>query len=77
MLRLTYALECPVCKQNFNGEKQTTTAQIAIIFGAVKYSICCNCIQEVDIETIKNHWYRKRWDKKMQKEMGKDNGNKD
>ncbi len=68
-LRLTFGFECPICKQLFNGEKQNETIILSTLFGASKYSVCCNCVQEVDSETIKNHWYKKRWDKKMQKDI--------
>ena len=58
-LLLTQTLECSCCKQDFYSKESSIST--AIIFGAVRYSCCLLCGQEVN-----KPWslaYKKRWDK--------------
>ena len=59
-LRQKISLECSMCKQPMDSEKQQETRRSAAIFGSVPYAVCPVCNQEVSKE-MQTEEYCRQW----------------
>lgn len=55
---MTLQQKCSVCGLPHNSDDSSVEA---VLFGSVKYAICCCCRQLVDKDTLANRAYKTRW----------------
>lgn len=67
-MSLRLALTCSVCQREMDDEQARSDLIRAKLFGAAKYSICCNCGQEMPREEQSSQ-YRRRWTLWLKKGM--------
>ena len=65
-LRHMHAFECSLCKRLINDKSHSDAILQTALFGALKYHICPNCLQQYEGNAEDKRW-RKRVDKWMAK----------
>lgn len=65
------ALECTVCQQLLDFDKQAEDMTCAALFGAKTYAVCSGCLQQVAPSTADDPDYQRRWRVKSFERFGR------